>query len=616
MSAILVVDDSSLVRGMMRNFLEGLGHEVLVAQDGLEGVLTAYKRLPDLIITDVEMPRLRGYQLSRLLKSRREICKIPIIMHTSLSEDRDKFWASSSGADSFITKDFDSVEALSGEIDRLLAAAAPFDRSIAAEDAAGIDEIAVLEMLGELFDRELFQSTILNELGATERRIGSLKDSVADMLSILGKVCQAHIAVLVVRYENDARAFILPSAVLSGSEIDTFAAMCLRDFSRLAGSLRGTVSTELIGDGEGGDSASAGDGSRRISSYHLSPLSGKGDSLIGTLHIGNFSNNYFSGTLVEHLGVFARGASTILENAVLFNTANDMRRKITTIFSKFVPMEVIQELLSKRDDTDMKVGEKRNVAILFADIRRFTAISENNPADKIVIFLNRYFQLMVDIIRAEGGTIDKFIGDAILAIFGAPVSHEDNAARAVRAAIAMSKALGNFDTGGLVLPKGGLRIGIGIHEGDVIVGNIGSQDKFDYTVIGDNVNLASRLEGLTKHYRASVILSDVVAKAVESSIGLREIDMVRVLGKEQATVLYSVPSAEASPLDEADAESYRKGLSMYRMGNWTTARDYFVLVLEHRPDDPLSRMYLERCTEFLAQPPSPDWDGAIRLDFK
>jgi hypothetical protein len=196
------------------------------------------------------------------------------------------------------------------------------------------------------------------------------------------------------------------------------------------------------------------------------------------------------------------------------------------------------------------------------------------------------------------------------------VSYEDNAARAVRAAAAMAEALRDFDTSGLVLPEGGFRTGIGIHEGEVIVGNIGSEDKFDYTVIGDNVNLASRLEGLTKHYRATIIISDTVRRAVGEELRVREVDTVRVMGREQATTLYSIESADRGLVDEAASEAYRKGLSMYKMRNWVTAIDYFKQVLAKRADDYLSLMYIDRCMEFEENPPPADWEGTIRLDFK
>ena len=162
MAKILIVDDSAVVSGVLGEFLSGEGHEVVHAGDGLEGIVKAYQEIPDLIISDVEMPRLQGYQMSRLLKKRREIKKIPLVMHTSLSEDRDRFWAMSSGADAFVNKDFDNLEKLAELVKELVAAADQPDKKVIAEDAREVDEEKVMEMLGAMFDRELFRSTILN----------------------------------------------------------------------------------------------------------------------------------------------------------------------------------------------------------------------------------------------------------------------------------------------------------------------------------------------------------------------------------------------------------------------------------------------------------------------
>jgi len=616
MSRILLVDDSELVRGMVGRFLASRGHEVLFASNGLEGILAAYRHVPDAIITDVEMPRLRGYQMSRLLKSRREIRKIPIVMHTSHSADRDKFWAASSGADAFVTKDFDNLDSLADQVEGCIARALPVDRAVAGEDAAAMDEAAAMEMLGSLFDSELFRSTVMNELNAVARHIGSLTLTVAEALRILGRVCDAHVGVVVLRREADANVFVLPSAEVFECDAAPFADMCLRGFETTAGRVKGRATRTILGVEGRADWATKRIDGRRLSSIHSVALRGRGEAVIGTLHVGNLSNNYFSGPIAANVETFAVGAAPVLENAILFSAISEMRRRINLLFSKFVPQEVIEELLSRSEDARLEIGEKRNVAILFSDIRSFTLISENNSAESIVGFLNRYFELMVGIIRDEGGFIDKFVGDAILAVFGAPVSHKDNAARAVRAAVAMAKALRSLDVSGLVLPEGGLRAGIGIHEGDVIVGNIGSQDKFDYTVIGDNVNLASRLESLTKHYRSTIIVSDVVRAAVPGTMRTREVDTVRVMGREQATTLYAVELPDEGLRDEAADEAYRKGLSMYKMGNWATAREYFSGALSRRPDDPLCLLYSERCAEFEKDPPPPDWGGAIRLDFK
>jgi class 3 adenylate cyclase/CheY-like chemotaxis protein len=617
MRKILIVDDSDLIAGVLTQHFSETGYEVVRASNGLEGVLAAYKEIPDLIVSDVEMPRLQGYQLSRLLKSKRGVRDIPIIMHTSLSDDKDRFWAMSSGVDAFITKDFDNLGKISLKVEELLKNGKPLNRKLIEEDGAAINEITAMEILGNLFDRELFRSTILNELAGVEKHIGSLSLSSLEVLRLLTKICDAHVGVLILSNGKQGLGYILPSDKVFKSEVKDFFDISLADFKEKSGTSPEEINSVTFGIEGREDYEKIRIDKKRLSSYISFPLNGKGETVIGTLHIGNLSNNYFSEIISDSIAVFVRGAGTVLENAVLFNRITAMENKIRNVFSKFVPPEIIKELLEQKEgETEMKVGEKRNVAILFSDIRSFTVISENNSAEAIVSFLNSYFQQMVSIIKSCGGVIDKFIGDAILAIFGAPVSYEDNAERAVRAAVGMINKMAEIETGHLVLPPTGFKTGIGIHEGTVIVGNIGSQDKFDYTVIGDNVNLASRLEGLTKHYHRGVIISEVVSRKVGGIFPLREVDTVRVKGREEPTTLYSIETESQGPLCEEAMQSYKKGLQMYKMSNWSTALEYFRKTLEYHPEDFLAQFYVERCTEFQAAPPPENWGGAVSLDFK
>jgi adenylate cyclase len=617
MAKILIVDDSNVIAGVLEDFFSNQGHEVLRGANGLEGVLLTYREIPDIIVSDVEMPRLQGYQMSRLLKSKRGVRDIPIIMHTSLSEDRDRFWAMSSGVEAYVTKDFDNLERLGELVTELLAKATAPDRELIREDSAGIDEENVMELLGNLFDRELFRSTILNELSAVEKYISSLPQSCLEILSLLTRICEAHLGSLILKFGKKALVFHLPSSQVFREDLEGFQEICLADFREQSGLSEEDITQVVFGLEERSDFDKLRSDHRRLSSYALFPLQGKGEEIIGTLHVGNLSNNYFSDVISDNIAVFAKGVGMVLENAILYNRVNDMEKKIRGVFSKFVPPEIINEMLERSEgDTEMRVGEKRTVAILFSDIRSFTVISENNSAEKIVTFLNAYFQQMVSFIKESGGVVDKFIGDAILAIFGAPVSYEDNAARAVRAAVSMIGKLPEISAAGVTLPPEGFNIGIGIHEGSVIVGNIGSQDKFDYTVIGDNVNLASRLEGITKHYHRQIIISETVALKVRDEFSLREVDTVRVKGKEEPTTLFSVNTDLDVTMNQEGEEAYRKGLQLYKIGNWLTAGEYFAKVLEAVPGDYLSEMYLKRCAAFEKEPPPENWGGAITLDFK
>ncbi len=611
---ILVIDDSDLVAGVLEQTLRNEGYTVSRAADGVEGIIAAYKEIPDLIVMDVEMPLMQGYQASRLLKSRREICKIPIIMHTSLSGDRDKYWAITSGADSFVNKDFDNIEILLSEVAGLVGHEAP-DRELITVDGASINSDSVFELIGSLFDSELFKSTILNMIGNVGRSIGSLEKTCEDILSLLPMVCEADIGVIMIRNNRIPEAYILPSESVLKVDCDEFIKVCYPDFAEEFPELGfKDLRTKIFGVDGRTDFDKIRLDNRKISSYVTFLLTGKGGEPVGSIHAGSFINNYFSEKISSNIEVFSEGSAIVVENSLLYNQARRMEEGIRNVFGKFVPREIINDLVEKQSDEALLVGEKRSIVVLFSDIRSFTSISENNSAEAVVRFLNSHFTIMVDIIKKYGGSIDKFIGDAIFAIFGAPISYEDNAMRAVKAASEMIGAMSKVQLDELNLPATGYDIGIGLHEGDAIVGNIGSSEKFDYTAIGDTVNIASRLEGLTKHYKRKILISEEMSAHIDDSMELREVDIVKVKGKLSATRLFSL----IMPNDPDTTETkdwYNKGLKQYKLGNWESAEDYFRKVLGVKKDDWLSMMFSERCRKFRDEPPE-NWDGSLALDFK
>jgi tetratricopeptide (TPR) repeat protein len=230
----------------------------------------------------------------------------------------------------------------------------------------------------------------------------------------------------------------------------------------------------------------------------------------------------------------------------------------------------------------------------------------------------------------EGGNIDKFIGDAIMAIFGAPKPLENSAASAVRAAIRMVKMLSTVDTSTITLPDFGFDAGIGINCGECVVGNLGFQNKMDYTVIGDTVNLASRLEGITKYYHQSIVVSEYIFSATKDDFIYRKADSVRVKGKDQPVGLYTVYAAfrgegseEIPPalvISRESLDQYNKGLKLYGIREFETAKQYFnkALSIEEKAgkQDYLASLYLSRIEEFLISPPPPDWDATITMTEK
>lgn len=227
------------------------------------------------------------------------------------------------------------------------------------------------------------------------------------------------------------------------------------------------------------------------------------------------------------------------------SSSRKMMEEVNTkkMMERFLPPQLIGELYKKNANIEPG-GESRKVTVLFSDIRSFTSISESMAAKEVVKVLNDYLSAMTDIIFTNRGTIDKFIGDAIMTVFGAPIESDDDAIRAVKTAISMNKALKEFNAIHKEL-KSPLEIGIGIHTGEVIAGNIGSEKRLDYTVIGDNVNLSSRIESLTKFYKCSILISqstyDELQKEIsDGMIVVREIDTVIVKGKSSSIKIYEV----------------------------------------------------------------------------
>jgi class 3 adenylate cyclase len=292
--------------------------------------------------------------------------------------------------------------------------------------------------------------------------------------------------------------------------------------------------------------------------------------------------------------------------------------QIHRVFSRFLPSEVIDNLMRKKTMNALLTGEKRRIVAFFSHIRDFSFYLEHNEAPVLVAFLNQHFQLYSDVIRKHGGFINKYIGDAVFALFGAPVSHLDNAQRALDAALEISRSLGELKhQPGLILPPGGYRAGIGLNEGPAIVGNIGSTDSFDYTAIGDAINLAARLESLNKHYQTTILLSEAFAASLKprNDQVLRIVDRAKVKGKKTATTFFTVLDSPGQGIDRNFLDSYEKGLKMIKIGNWLTAEEWLVKALNHRPADSLCQIHLERVRRYIVQPP-PSWDGAEELTFK
>jgi adenylate cyclase len=264
-------------------------------------------------------------------------------------------------------------------------------------------------------------------------------------------------------------------------------------------------------------------------------------------------------------------------------------------------------------------GKNVECTVLFSDIRGFTTLTEQLGAQGTVALLNEYFTLMVDCIQKEGGMLDKFIGDAIMAEFGIPEGHEDDADRAVRAAIAMIQTLESWNHQLISDGKLPINIGIGLNTDMVVSGNIGSEKRMDFTIIGDGANLASRLESACKQYGTKILVTEFTLRKLQGTYRQREIDLVVVKGKSKPVSIYEIlayHTEESFPEISEVMGLFKDALSAYRARKWDTAIRLFGECLAINPNDKPSQLYIGRAEHLRDNPPPDDWAGVWFMESK
>ncbi len=308
-----------------------------------------------------------------------------------------------------------------------------------------------------------------------------------------------------------------------------------------------------------------------------------------------------------------RAYGEIKNYALQAAVAQKREMKIRNVFQKYVPNQVIEQFF--RAPESMLVGEERTLAVLFSDIRGFTEMSEQMQSNEIVESLNRYFERMVDAIMRNQGLVDKYIGDAIMAFFGAPAVDEESAYHSALAGLDMIDELKEFNTWQRSRGWAPIRNGIGINYGKVTIGNIGTERKMDYTVVGDMVNVASRLEGITKFYDEKLVVSESIYRYVRDKLPCRQIDRVQVKGRRRGLAIYAV-RREIGENEEKAWKLHERGLSHYYNRDFQEALRYFEAEDKLVPEDPITRIFLMRCTNYLQDPPPEDWNGVTAFQSK
>jgi class 3 adenylate cyclase len=307
---------------------------------------------------------------------------------------------------------------------------------------------------------------------------------------------------------------------------------------------------------------------------------------------------------------------TLEKQAVELRYFNENLRKA---FSMYLSGDVVEEIIA--NPTHLQLGGiQRRMTALFTDIKDFSTISERLKPDDIVQLLNQYLSAMSDVILCKKGTIDKFVGDAIITFFGAPLELGDHALRACSSAILMKRLEDGMNK---KLIKAGLTpepllTRIGINSGEMVAGNMGTERKMNYTIMGSAVNLASRLEGVNKQYGTWILAAEGTIHECGDSILARRLDRVRMVGIHEPVRIYEVLelSADASAAQRECVELFHDALELFEKREWDAARAAFERVLAHSPSDGPAQCYLDRCGKFLETPPHEDWDGVYNLTEK
>jgi adenylate cyclase len=293
---------------------------------------------------------------------------------------------------------------------------------------------------------------------------------------------------------------------------------------------------------------------------------------------------------------------------VVFEQAE--QRTIRGVMARYLSPSVSQWVLKDPDRLNLG-GETRTMTVLFCDLRGFTTLAQDLNPQALVALLNEYMTAMTDVVFAHDGVLDKYIGDAIMAFWNAPMSQADHARRACEAGLAMVKKLQAMQADWERRRVPALELGIGINTGPMVVGNMGSRSRLAYTVLGDAVNVASRLEGLSKEYGTRIVIAEATRAAAGEVFDYRFLDVVAVKGRSEPLTVYEVlgVAGELEPVRASVLDTYRHGIELYRARRWAEASTRFREALERAPGDGPSSLYLRRTLDLLASPPPAEWDG-------
>ena len=286
-------------------------------------------------------------------------------------------------------------------------------------------------------------------------------------------------------------------------------------------------------------------------------------------------------------------------------------------FRKYIPTELFRSFLSSGQEAVFG-GARRTVTIFFSDVVNFTAIAEDQKAEELVDLLREYLNTVCKEIEATDGTVDKYIGDAVMAFWDAPATEQNHATAACMTALRCQSALDVLHKRWTAAGKPTFRTRIGLHTGEVIVGNFGSDARLNYTIIGDAVNLSNRLEALNKIYGTNILISESTYRHASGDLVARPLDYVAVKGRRLPVLIYELLGLKTDVIgsQETIIRLCNQGLECYRSRDWSRAITHFEEVLQHRPGDAPALLLIQRCRSYQENPPGCDWDGVSRIEHK
>lgn len=593
---IILAESSPLVSNMLKAEFEKEGYEIHVLKDGNSVLEEIVKETPLCVVLNYDLPVINSCNVCRIIKVGMGLDKLPCIVYSVDKQYKPIY--DFSYVDKEIYPSDNEIEEIVNTVNNFLES-----NSFEINDNSKLPQLPASAYVNKTMEDNILHSYIMEKLfqaGSYTNNFTVFSEKIMDLAL---DVFSADAIVFIV---NVNPIQVLCKGLIPNNEVsDEFIKICTSDFEELREKRENTTYEIQFYENFIENQLS------EFSSYKCIPIFG--ELFCGTIHLASKEKLNFSDKIDSAIQFFSEKVVLFIEQAIYYKKTSKTESRLRKAFSRFVPNEIIDELAVVDTSEVASINDKRKVAILICDIRRFTSISEINQPENVVSFLNDYFTRMVNVIKKHGGTIDKFIGDAIMAVFGAPISYEDNARRAVDAALEMKSLIPSLACESLKFPKNiKLAVGIGIHYGEVIAGSIGCDVKLDYTVIGDTVNIASRLEGLTKLYNADIIISGALKEELGKDLNLLHLDTVKVKGKTVGIEIYRVDN---EPLPEKYFDFYTKAVGLYVSGAWNLALSYFEKALQEMPNDNSSKMLIDRCKEFIHNPPI-NWDGAFTITTK